>query len=82
MGAEAIAISVKLGETTYQCAATDDTKCNYKQSSADSFPQVDSLTKTDNTIVFTGVNFYTLGYTAQAKFKGIVADSVTLDSAT
>lgn len=82
MGAEALAISVKSGETTFPCAATDKTKCNYKQSSADSFPQVDSLTKTDTTIVFTGVNFYTLGYTAQAKFRGISADTVTLDSAT
>jgi len=82
MGAEAKAISVKFGEETYPCAANDATKCNYKQSSADAFPQVDSLTKTDTTIVFTGVNFYTMGYTAEAKFRGISADSVTIDSAT
>jgi len=40
------------------------------------------LTSTDTTIVFTGTNFYTLGYTATASFKGIDATSVTLDSAT
>jgi hypothetical protein len=38
MGAEPLAISVQVGETTYPCAATDLTRCNYKQSSEDSFP--------------------------------------------
>jgi hypothetical protein len=33
-------------------------------------------------MVFTGVNFYTLGYTGKASFKDITASSVTLDSDT
>ena len=35
-----------------------------------------------NTIVFTGTDFFTSGYTAHASFDGVKADTVTIDSAT
>lgn len=45
-------------------------------------PKVDSLTKTDTTIVFTGKNFYTTDHVGKANFIGIQADSVVVNSAT
>jgi phage major head subunit gpT-like protein len=45
-------------------------------------PKVDSLTKTDTTIVFTGNNFFTTDHVGKAKFMGIEANSVNVDSAT
>jgi hypothetical protein len=68
LGADAVAISAKHGETTYECAATDSAKCNYKQTSDGTFPKIESLTSTATTIVFTGSNFYTIGYSATASF--------------
>lgn len=35
-----------------------------------------------NVIVFTGTNFFTSGYTANVSYAGVVADTVTVDSAT
>jgi len=32
--------------------------------------------------VYTGTDFYTAGYTAAASLAGVVADTVTVDSAT
>lgn len=45
-------------------------------------PQTASVAKTETTIVFTGINFITSGYTGRATFMGIAATSVTIDSAT
>ena len=45
-------------------------------------PQTASVAKTETTIVFTGINFITSGYTGRAIFMGIAATSVTIDSAT
>ena len=83
LGAEPIAISVKHGETTYVCKATDATKCNYKQNNDDStWPKITDLTSTGSTMVFTGTNFYTIGYTASVTWKGFEASSVIVDSET
>lgn len=40
------------------------------------------LSKTDNTLVMTGENFYTVGYTVTASYAGIQASSVVVDSET
>lgn len=40
------------------------------------------MSKTDQTIVFTGTKFKTTGYTAKASFNGVDADSVAIDSET
>jgi hypothetical protein len=39
------------------------------------------LTKTDTTIVMTGLNFHTADYTATASYLGFDATSVVIDSA-
>jgi len=77
-------ISVKHGETTHVCAAVDATKCKYTQTNDGdgTFPVVKSLSKTGTTLVFTGENFYTVGYTAVATYNKIKATSVVVDSAT
>ena len=83
-GAEAGQISVKVGGTPYACASTDTTKCAYTQSQASTaFPAITSVAKgSDTTIVFTGTQFYTIGYDATASFMGVSADSVTVDGET
>ena len=82
------AISVKQGDSIYTCASTDATKCEFTQGDATSMPVVESLTKTDTTIVFTGQNFEAglfpggKGVTAKVSFMGIESKSVIIDSAT
>ena len=82
------AISVKQGDKTFTCAATDATKCEFTQGDATSMPVVESQTNTDTTIVFTGKNFQAAlfpggaGVTGKASFMGIEATTVVIDSAT
>jgi len=81
--AEPVDIKLKHGENTYDCSNADTTKCQYKQDNAeDTWPRITSLTKTDTTLVFTGVNFYTAGYIASASYLKIDATSVVIDSET
>jgi len=40
------------------------------------------VAQSGDTLVFTGLNFFTSGYSAKASFMGIEADSVTIDSET
>jgi phage major head subunit gpT-like protein len=75
-------IKVKVADKVYACANTDATKCDFTRSGEATMPKVDSLTKTDTTIVFTGKNFYTTDHVGKAKFMGIQADSVVANSAT
>lgn len=78
-----------IGAKSYQtyeqatCNNTDESLCQYEQLSNSSFPAVTNLSNSDSsTIVFTGTNFFTSGYTAHASYSGIEANSVTLDSTT
>ena len=46
-------------------------------------PVATSVVMTDaNTLSFTGINFFTSGYTGQATFGGVAADSVAITSTT
>ena len=70
----ALEVSVKITDKAYACAATDPTNCNFARSTKTTMPDIVSLTKTDTTIVFTGTNFFTSGYTARASFFGVEAN--------
>jgi hypothetical protein len=83
MGTDAFEVKLTHSGTTYTCANTVTTNCNYKQSSAaTTFPVLTSMTKTDTTMVLTGTSFYTAGYTTRVSYMGIDATSVVVDSAT
>lgn len=74
---------LKHGENIYDCASADTTKCQFVQVNTEkTFPDIDSLTKTDTTLVMTGTSFYTVGYTVTASYRGIMATSVVVDSET
>jgi hypothetical protein len=65
------------------CINTDATLCQYNQLAASNLPVVSSIANTvSNQIVFTGTNFFTTGYLANASYGGAPADAVTIDSAT
>lgn len=65
------------------CENTDSAKCTYEQLEAGPFPVVSSASSSAaGQIVFTGTNFYTSGYTANASYAGVFADQVTIDSST
>jgi hypothetical protein len=74
---------LKHGDSVHDCANNDGTKCQYLQTdSEENYPTVESLTKTDTTLVMTGSNFYTVGYTVTASYNEIMATSVVVDSET
>jgi hypothetical protein len=58
------------------------TKCQYEQSKTGKFPIVAAVSKSAQTLSFTGSNFFASGYTAVARYCGATADSVSIDSAT
>jgi len=64
------------------CSNTDKTKCQYEQSKTGNFPIVTAVSKSAQTLSFSGSNFFTSSYTAVAKYCGATADSVSIDSAT
>ena len=72
-------MSIKMGDNTViGCGNSDATKCHYSQVAA-TMPAVTAVALTDSaTITFTGTDFFTAGYTAQASFNGIWADSVVV----
>ena len=71
-------LKVKVGTSTIECT---DAACNFEQAEGGAFPAVASSAISGTTIVFTGTNFYTSGYTAQASFNGVKADTTVVDSA-
>lgn len=77
-------VRVQLGGSYYPCTTNSTGACNFTQADGAAFPAVGStgLVKTSKTIAFTGTDFYTTGYTANASFAGIKADSVVVASAT
>ena len=79
--ASASAITVKVGSTSYTCANSDTTQCQYTTGS--SMPSVSAASIVSNYISLTGTNFITSsGFTPKARFAGVYADSVTINSAT
>jgi hypothetical protein len=74
---------LKHGDNTHDCASEDASRCQYTQTNEEkTFPKIESLTKTDTTLVMTGENFYTVGYTVTASYKNIAASSVVVNSET
>lgn len=75
---------MKVGSTSYACANTAAANCQYEQLTTAAFPAVTSvsLASASTQIVFTGTNFFTTGYTANAAFMGVPASSVSIDSST
>jgi len=71
------------GETLECIGGNGTASCLYQQLASSNFPEVTSISNTvSKTIVFTGTNFFTSGYTGNASFGGVIADTVTIDSAT
>ena len=64
------------------CVSTDKSVCTYEQLASSAFPAVESTSKTDSTIVFTGTNFDIADYTHTAFYFDVEATSVVVDSAT
>lgn len=82
MGEEALAITLKHGDNSHECASEDTTKCQYLQSDSNDWPLIESVAIVDNTLVFTGTGFYTIGYTVTAEYMNFAASSVVVDSET
>lgn len=81
--AEPQTVTLKHGENSHECLNADSTKCGYKADSADdTWPKILSLAISGNTLVYTGANFYTAGYSATASYAGYEATSVVVDSDT
>jgi len=72
-------LKVKVGTETFECT---DSACNYEQAEGGAFPVVSSAVISGTTIVFTGSDFYTSGYTASASFNGVSSDTTEINSAT
>jgi len=71
------------GETLDCIGGNSSAACLYKQVASSNFPEVSSISNAvSNKIVFTGTNFFTSGYTGNASYGGVIADSITIDSAT
>ena len=68
--------------TRVGCSGSDTSKCQYEQSKTGKFPIVEAVSKSAETLSFTGSNFFASAYTAVAKYCGATADSVSIDSAT
>lgn len=87
-GTEALDIKLVHGETTYDCANADATKCQYTQSNEKDeagnpqWPVISSIAISGTDIVMTGKSFYTALYTVTASYKEIMATSVVIDSDT
>ena len=64
------------------CVSTDKSVCTYEQLASSAFPAVQSVSKTDSTIVFTGTNFDIADFTHSAFYFNVEATSVVVDSAT
>jgi hypothetical protein len=67
-GASPLALKVEQSDVIYECASSDGSNCQYTQDEADeSFP-IFTLVELSGTtdIIFTGLNFYDVGYTATA----------------
>lgn len=58
------------------CVNTDLSLCTYEQLTDSAFPAIESITKTANTILFTGSNFEMVDFTVSASFFGVNATSV------
>lgn len=83
MGDDALAITLKHGDNSHECASEDTTKCQYLQdNSSTEWPKIESVAIVDNTLVFTGTGFYTVGYTVTAEYMNFAASSVVVDSVT
>lgn len=76
--ATANSLRVKVGSSIQQCANTGF--CNYQTST--STPAFSSLSISGNSLIITGTNFYTTGYTAKTLFAGAEATTTTINSAT
>lgn len=74
-------LSIKVDGVTHACVNSDNATCTYAQLAASSFPTSTSTSKTTTTIVFTGTNYDISGFSANASFGGVVADSIVIDSA-
>jgi hypothetical protein len=82
-GATALDIQFKHNNAKFDCENTDKTKCQYTQdNTAKKYPKILTMKKKDNTLVFTGENFYTVGYKFTATYNKIAAASVVVNSAT
>jgi len=79
-------IGAKSYETNEQLPCSNSanpSSCQYQQLDTDTFPVVSSISNAvSGQIVFTGTNFYTTGYAANASYGGAYADAITIDSAT
>lgn len=74
------ALSVKLGDVTYECANTDTDQCTFGQA-IDQTPYLTTITLTDSsTVTLDGSGFLTSDYTPHFTFLGIQADSVSVSS--
>ena len=73
--------SVKLDGTTYGCANSDATQCQYQQLESGSFPKITVADISTGDLVLTGTNFFTADYYANVSFATVSADTVTVDSA-
>jgi hypothetical protein len=74
-------LKITLASVDYECVHADTTKCMYSQADS-TMPKVTSASISDpETILFTGTDFPTTGYTANATFGGVKANSVEIVSA-
>lgn len=72
-----------VSQESIACNNTDPTLCQYQQLATDTFPVISSIDNSvSNKVVFTGTDFYTSNFLANASYGGAFADSVTIDSAT
>jgi len=74
-------LKVSIGSDSFECVNSDAAACTFEQVET-AMPSVASVAATASTIVFTGTDFKTTGYTAKASFNGIKANTVVTDSAT
>lgn len=79
-----IAAKSYLTSETLECVGGNTTAaCLYQQLASSNFPEVSSISNSvSNKVVFTGTNFFTSGYTGNASYGGVNADTVVIDSAT
>ena len=75
-------LSIKQDSNTYDCANSDTSLCQYEQLASSAFPAVTEVSKTDDTLVFTGTGFDLADFTVSAEFAGVTADAVVVDSLT
>lgn len=75
-------LSIKQDSNIYDCANSDTSQCQYEQLASSAFPAVTEVSKTDDTLVFTGTGFDLADFTVSAEFAGVTADAVVVDSST